>query len=151
MVLDLATRYVGPVAHNVMQVLLLSSLFACTLSFHNVISRYLFALGRTGVLPRKLGQVNPRHRAPSSASIVMSAVTLALLIIVILSGMDPVSQAYTWLLGTTVLGVVVLMALTSAAVVVYFRRTGHDRRVWNTAVAPIVALLLLSPSRWSLW
>ena len=32
-----------------------TSLFAALLSFHNAVSRYTFALGREGVLPRRSG------------------------------------------------------------------------------------------------
>ena len=33
-----------------MRALLLSSIFACLLAFHNTITRYLYALGREGLL-----------------------------------------------------------------------------------------------------
>ena len=39
----------GTAAGDVVQILLITSLFAAVLSFHNVLGRYFFSLGNTGV------------------------------------------------------------------------------------------------------
>ena len=44
-----------------MEGLLLASLFACGLSFHDTLNRYLFAAGREGLLWRGLGRTHPDH------------------------------------------------------------------------------------------
>ncbi len=44
---DTATRYIGVVGADVITVLYFTSLFACILAFHNVASRYVFALSQT--------------------------------------------------------------------------------------------------------
>jgi len=63
---DLAARYVGPVAADAMRILLVTSVLAGVLSFHNVITRYQFTLGNAGVLPDGLGRSangrGERHR-----------------------------------------------------------------------------------------
>src|SRR5882757_3880212 len=141
MVLDLAARYVAPIAHDIMQILLVSSTLACVLSFHNVITRYQFTLGGAGVLPRSLGQASLKHRAPSRSSLVVTIVSLVLIGAVALSRVDPVLQAYTWLSGAATLGIVGLMALTCLAVVVFFRRTYHERGAWETIIAPGLGLV----------
>jgi amino acid transporter len=41
-------------------------------------------------------------------------------------------------------GIVVLMTLTSAAVIIYFRRTRLDTRPWNTVIAPSLGFLGLA-------
>jgi len=140
LVIDLAATYVSPVVADVMQVLLVTSVFACVLSFHNVITRYEGALAQKGVLPRWLGQINLRHNAPSRASLVLSAVTLVVTLLLIVAGPDPIAL-YTWLSGAATLGIVALMALTSTAVIVYFRRSRTDSRPWQTVIAPTGALI----------
>lgn len=141
MVFDLATRYAGTTVHDIMQLLVVTSVFAVVLSFHNVITRYQFALGSKGVLPSALGRVSVKYGAPSRSSIVLTAISGVLLAAVAVSGIDPITQAYTWLSGAATLGIVLLMALTNLAVIVFFRRRDLDKRWWNTVVAPTLAII----------
>lgn len=69
--LDTAGAYAGAVTQNLMQVLLITSFFACVLSFHNIVARYRFALARIGSLPAVLATVHPAtgaRRCPRSCS-----------------------------------------------------------------------------------
>lgn len=142
LVLELASSYAGPVLFDAMQLLLVTSLFACILSFHNVVTRYTFSLARTGVLPARLSAVSARHGAPSSASLAVSVVSAAVMLVIVVVGIDPVSESYTWLSGAATLGLVSLMTLTSVAVIVFFRRSAlTDKRLWHTLIAPGVAAL----------
>ncbi|MGV8880675.1 MAG: APC family permease [Rhodoglobus sp.] len=144
MVIELAATYVSPILADVMQVLLVTSFVACVISFHNVIARYLFTLGGFGVLPRALGITSAKYRAPSRASAVVSIVSVAILLATVVIGMDPVSQIYTWFSGAATLGIVVLLALTCVSVIVFFRRSRTlQRGIWQTAVAPGLALIAL--------
>ena len=53
---------------NIANVLLITSVFAALLWFHNTVARYLFALGRERVLPAVLGTGRaPGPAAPSPA------------------------------------------------------------------------------------
>ncbi|MFH8237671.1 APC family permease [Streptomyces sp. NPDC018321] len=144
LVLTLARSYVGSVWADVMQVLLTASQFACVLAFHNVVTRYQFALSRSGALPAPLGVVHPRHSAPSSSSVVASAVASVTTLVVVALDLDPIGDLYTWFSGAATLGVVLLMAATSLAVIGYFRRAGDQQSVWRTSVAPAVAFLGLA-------
>ncbi|MFG3107144.1 APC family permease [Streptomyces tendae] len=144
LVLTLARSYVGSVWADVMQVLLITSQFACVLALHNVVTRYQFALSRSGALPALLGVVHPRHRAPSSSSVVASAVASVTTLVVVALDLDPIGDLYTWFSGAATLGVVLLMAATSLAVIGYFRRAGDQQSVWRTSVAPAVAFLGLA-------
>jgi amino acid transporter len=149
LVLGLAQTFVSPVMQDVMQVLLLTSTFACILTFHNVLTRYVFTMGAKGILPSAVGMVNARHRAPSRASATVSVVIGVLLVAVWAAGLDPVTEIYTWLSGAATLGVIVLMALTSLAVLVFFRKRAEARtRMWSTTVAPAVALACLAVVTW---
>lgn len=135
----LATRYVSQAAHDVMQVLLVTSFFACVLTAHNVVARYLFALGRQGALPASLGSAHPAHRSPHVASLLTSGVIGALVGATAIAGLDPVVEIYAWFGGAGTLGLIVLLALTSAAIVVHFRRAGKAT-AWTGTVAPALSL-----------
>jgi amino acid transporter len=141
---DLATTYVSSVAHDAIQVLLATSFFACVLTAHNVVSRYMFTLGRQGALPAKFGVVHPVHRSPHVASLVTSAVVALVLTVLALFQLDPVVEIYAWLGGAGTLGLIVLLTLTSIAVVVHFRRAPHLASLWKGSVAPGIAFLSLA-------
>jgi len=135
-VVTTAAEYVGTAAADVMLVLFVTSLFAAILSFHNVLSRYVFSLGNTGVLPLACGRSHARHASPHVASLVTTAVGGLLMAVCAVAGLDPVLEIFTWLAGIASVGIVVLMLLACVAVVVFFRRTGLDRRPWHSLVAP---------------
>ncbi len=116
-----------------------TSLFAALLSFHNAVARYFFALGRESVLPSSLSRV-ARSGAPAVASIVQSSIALIVVGLFAVLDKDPVLTLFTWLTNLGALGVVLLMAITSFAVVAYFRdRPESKASPWSTAWAPIIA------------
>src|SRR6266536_586747 len=49
-----ADRYLGNAGSELVNVLLLTSFFACVLSFHNVIARYQHAMANAGLMPRRV-------------------------------------------------------------------------------------------------
>ncbi|WP_434174975.1 APC family permease [Brachybacterium conglomeratum] len=115
-VVALAGDVVAPIMRDVTQVLVVTSMFACMLGFHNIVSRYLFTLGRRGVLPSALGQVHPVHRAPSLASLSVTGITAVIVLVSALAQLDPVVEIYTWYSGLGAIGVIAMMALTALAV-----------------------------------
>jgi amino acid transporter len=117
-----------------------TSLFAALLSFHNAVSRYAFALGREKVLPRVFGRVHPRTGAPYIASLTQTTLALAVVAIFAIAGADPVLKLFTWLTNLGALGVLLLMAATSFAVVGYFRRNPEPGlSAWASTWAPTIA------------
>lgn len=144
MLTDTATRYLGSVAGDLVQIFLITSLFAALLSFHNVLARYIFSLGNTRALPERCGRSHIRHDSPHIASVVQTVSALVLIVVSVLAHLDPVAQVFTWFVGAASVGIVVLMTLTSAAVVVYFRRTRFDTRLWHTVIAPALGFIGLA-------
>lgn len=140
---DLFLRYTGVVIHDITNVLLVTSTFACALTFHNVLTRYQYTLGSLKVLSPRLAEVHPRFRAPSFSSLVVTVITGLLVLAMTITGLDPINEIYTWFSGAATLGLLTLMALTSVAVVVFFRRRG-DGHVASTVIAPIIAALSLA-------
>ena len=114
MLTDTATRYVGKVGGDLVQIFLITSLFAALLSFHNVLSRYIFSLGNTRALPERCGRSHTRHDSPHIASVVQTVSALVLVVASVLCRLDPVTQVFTWFVGAASVGIVVLMTLTSA-------------------------------------
>ncbi len=143
-VVTTAQNYLGTASADVLQVLFVTSLFAAVLSFHNVLSRYVFSLGNAGVLPGMCGRSHTRHASPHVASLVTTAVGGLLMAACAIAGLDPVLEVFTWLAGIASVGIVVLMLLTCLAVIVFFRRTGLDRRPWQTGIAPALGFVGLA-------
>ncbi|TCP49930.1 amino acid/polyamine/organocation transporter (APC superfamily) [Tamaricihabitans halophyticus] len=149
LMLNTAQRYLGAVAGDVMQVLLITSLIACVLSFHNVIARYQFALARRATLPAVLGSVHPRHSSPATSSLVQSATAAVLVAVFAMLGLDPLTEIFSAMAGVATLGIVLLMLLTSlAAVVFFFRNKIAGASVWSSRVAPVAAVLVLLVALW---
>jgi amino acid transporter len=144
MITETAKKYVGAVAGDLVQILLISSLFAALLAFHNVLSRYIFSLGNGSALPASCGRAHAKHSSPYVASVVQTVSALVLVVVSALAGLDPVSQVFAWFVGLSSVGIIALMTLTSVAVLVYFRRHSVDRRPWNTLVAPALGLVGLA-------
>jgi amino acid transporter len=123
--------------------LFLTSIFAALLSFHNGVARYLFALGRERVLPTVLSRVGTRSGGPVAGSLTQSALAVVVVGLFALLGADPVLQLFTWLSGMAAVGIVLLMAGTSAAVVGYFRTRPGGGTLWQRAIAPTLATIAL--------
>jgi amino acid transporter len=126
----------GQVAGHIMEALLVASLFACCLSFHNTLNRYLFAAGREGLLWRGLGRTHRRHHSPLYAGAVQTAVMLVSVALFALAGSDPYAVVFAWMGTFSSLGILILQLLVSIAVVAFFWRKSHGMSVWRRLVAP---------------
>ncbi len=89
MLLDTTDDTLGRVGRDIVNVLLLTSLFACVLSFHNVIARYQFVLAGRGLLPRRLGAVHSTHNSPAFSSVVQTVTAAVIVLLLALFGVDP--------------------------------------------------------------
>jgi amino acid transporter len=78
--------------------------------------------------------------APYVASAVQSCTTTLIVGLFAIFGADPFLNLFAWLVGLGTLGVLVLQAAASAAVIVFFRRTRVDTRPWQTVIAPLLGL-----------
>jgi amino acid transporter len=138
------TTYVGGWATDLMRVLIVTSLFAALLAFHNAITRYTYALASEGALPRRLGRIHPVHKSPYIAGYAQTA--LAALVVAGFAAFhaDPYLQLLLWVNTPGVIGIVVLQALTAFAVWRFFRRTDHTESAARTLVAPLAAGILLT-------
>lgn len=136
MFVDTAQAVAGKVIADITSVLIVTSAFAACLSLHNVVARYQFSLANSGVLPRALGRVHAVHGSPAVASHVTTIWTLLAILGAAILSLDPIVEVAAWAGGIAGVGVVILMALTCIAVIVFFRRNRVDTRLWRTLVAP---------------
>ncbi|GAA3758045.1 APC family permease [Microbacterium kribbense] len=135
-----AQTYVGTWAEVTMNILMVTSLFAVLLAFHNAIARYLFSLGREHVVSERFGRSHTKYGSPHFGSLTQTVSALIIIAIFALAGLDPVAAVFAWMSGLATLGLIALMALTSAGVIVFFRRSRLDTRPWNTVIAPALGL-----------
>ena len=137
---SLSTSFVGSWLTEVFAVIVLTSLFAATLAFQNSASRYLFSMGRAGVLPKALDKVNGRQ-APIVATSVVSVLALVLVGVSIFYVWDPILNLFYWFGAVAVIAIVLTEILVSISVIAYFRRTKENTRVWNTLIAPVLSII----------
>jgi amino acid transporter len=138
-----AEEYVGGWLAIVMSWLVLSSLFAGLLAFQNSAARYFFSMARAGVLPRRLDHVNAKN-APAYGAVATSAISLLVIVIFAATGLDPILNMFFWSSAVAVLSIVLVEILVSVAVIAFFRRNNDDKRLWNTLIAPAMAIVGLT-------
>jgi len=147
MVFGAGSKFVGTWLADSMHILIITSAFAATLAFHNAATRYMYALGREGLLPRALGRVDRRTGSPNLAVLVQSGIGLVVVIVGALADVDPYSVTFLWPNGAGVLGVMAMQALAALAVYGFFRRDRRGLSLFRVVIAPLAAcagLLLLT-------
>lgn len=132
----------GGWAGTAADVLLVTSLFAGVLAFHNMITRYFHAMAGSSLFPAVLERTN-RHQAPAVASLAQSVVAAAVVAPFALLGLNPVATLFSWFSGLAVATLVVLYILTSVAVIAYFRRHRVEPNRWTTFGAPALSVVLM--------
>ncbi len=141
---EISQTYVGSAVTRVMSLLFATSVFAALLAFHNAVARYLYALGREGLVPEVMGRTHRVHLSPHIGSVSQTALAVVVVIIFAATKQDPVLALFTWLTQLGTLAILYLMALASLAVLVFFARHPHlDANPWRTKVAPVVGFLAL--------
>ncbi|MFF1396377.1 APC family permease [Streptomyces sp. NPDC058287] len=138
------TTFVGGWAADLMHVLIVTSVLASLLAFHNAINRYGLALAEEGVLPKVFGTVHAKHRSPYLAGVAQTVLGAAVVLAFWAAGADPYAQLLLWVNTPGMIGLMALQLLAAIAVPFYFRRITHEEGVLRTVVAPIAATVLLS-------
>ncbi|RKR91342.1 amino acid/polyamine/organocation transporter (APC superfamily) [Micromonospora pisi] len=145
LVADVLARHGGATLAVVAQALLATAVLAALLGGHNAVTRQLYGLGFERVLPGRLGRVGVRRGAPVAASLVQTGLALAVLVGFAAAGRDPVTELFTWLTAMGAVGVLLLLTLTSVAVLNFFNhRPEVVEARWRRLVAPTLATMGLS-------
>ncbi|MFJ8895528.1 APC family permease [Leifsonia sp. NPDC102414] len=137
-----AGHYLGPWAELTMYLLVITSVYASQLAFHNAINRYTFSLARDGALPRILHRTN-RAGSPWMSGLLQTAIALVVIVFFAAIGGDPYLQLLLWVNSPGVLGVIALQIITCVAVVVFFARNRSLPRKWYVIPSAVVAGLAM--------
>ena len=136
-------QFLGGTAVNIMDLLIVTSIFAAVLAFHNTIARYLYALGRQGQLWSALGKTHPERQSPHVACAVQAVSAAVIVVAFAIAGAPPYTGLYVWATGIGAICIILLQAVASVAVFAYFRKSTVDNRPWHTLVAPALSVLAL--------
>ncbi|WP_336880324.1 APC family permease [Rhodococcus globerulus] len=137
-------HYVGGWASTLMELLIITSILASLLAFHNAITRYVFALSRERVLPQFLGKLHPVYKSPYVASAVQSLLAMVVIVVFVVVGADPYLELLLWVNSPGIVGIVVLQVMAAAAVIAFFWNDRRGHSAWRVLVAPVSALLMLT-------
>ncbi len=132
---EIAGRYVGGPIPAIAGILLVSSLFAAVSAFHNYIARYSYVAGREGLLPAAFGRTHGLHQSPHVGSVAQTVTALIVVGVFAWLGLDPVLNLFTWVSQLGTVGVLAMMAITSAAIIAFFRSG-------EASASPLAALIL---------
>lgn len=143
-----AAQYVGTPLSDGLQVLIITSYLACIIAFHNACARYMFSMGRAGILPRSLSRTHPRSGAPYVASGTLSVIMFATLAVAFLLDLEPFLELGTWLYAAGIIGLVAAQALCAIAVVVFFLRDRRGHGLLRVLIAPLVGGIGLIVGLW---
>ncbi|OPG79400.1 amino acid permease, partial [Pseudomonas ogarae] len=133
----MSDHFVGPHLTQVIRVLFMVSIYAGLLAFHNAAARYFYAIGRDGLLPSRLGTTHRVHQSPHMGSALQSLISAVVVLIFAAMDADPILQLFAWLSNLATLCVILLMALTSAAVWVFAQRHPELKLgIWRGRIFP---------------
>jgi amino acid transporter len=148
---NLTESRLGGTFTDVLHILFVTGMFAAMLSFHNVVARYAFAMGREGLLPAAFGRTTGTNGAPGTGSLLQTAVSVVIVIAFAVADDKPtgdptvpVLHLFTWGGNIGALGVILLMAAASFSVVVFFARRGAaGAQAWRLVTSAIAGIALL--------
>ncbi|MFD1714745.1 APC family permease [Amnibacterium flavum] len=126
-VLAIADRYAGPWASTVLVLLVLVSILASCLAFHNMLNRYAAKLAGDRLLPRAFATITKRG-APRVGGLTQGALAVVVIAVSLVLNLDPYLQTYILVSTPGVVGMLVTMTLTALAALVFFIRTSEVAR-----------------------
>ncbi len=129
----------GPTAGIVLNALLITSLFACALSFHNTINRYFFAIGREGLAWTGFAKTHDAHQSPYVAGMIQTLIVFVLIAFFALAGQDPYAVVFAWMGAFASIGILVLQIMVSLAVIGFFRPNNRGVGLWHRLIAPVIS------------
>jgi amino acid transporter len=160
------TKFAALWVTQLMQWLILTSSFACALSFHNTNSRYLYVIGRERIFHHRLGRTHERWQSPHVANALTTAIVAGLLgLFLIIWYASPSAQAFAnftnapyyelfgWFAIVATFSVLVNQTLSSLATILHFRRPefAHERNLWTTEIVPVLSIGAMGAVLWLLW
>jgi len=160
------TKFAAKWVTDVMEWLIMTSSFACGLSFFNTTNRYLYVIGREKILSRHLGKTHPRWKSPYIANVTTLGVCLVLmgLFFALWYGsksfqhfapfnVAPYYELFGFYAIIATFTVLVNQTICSLACITYFRKPENRDgwNLWTTGIVPAVSILAMGAVLWLLW
>ncbi|WP_462418971.1 APC family permease [Kytococcus sp. Marseille-QA3725] len=139
---ELGATYIGRWFAILISVVAFLVALASLLSSTAAAARLLFALARDGFGPAALARAGVRTGVPTTATVTVVGLTLALVFLLALLGGGSV-EVYYWYATIATLCMVVAYGMTSVGVLRHTFRPGSPIRRWE-AVAPVLGLVYLA-------
>ncbi len=162
--ITLAGTFVGSWLGSALVVFVLTSNFASSFAMHQAMVRYLYALGRDGLVPRLFGRTHSRWHSPFLATIAQSGFTFVIILLLGLVMQHTNSDgsliyalgiadgrywqqtsgivSFGWLASIVTMCLILVYLLTNLAAPV-FAHSRHELRLFPHIVAPVLSSLLL--------
>ncbi|QRM57089.1 APC family permease [Sinorhizobium sp. BG8] len=141
--LKICSELLGTGASTLMNILVLTSMFAAILAFHNSITRYLFSMGREQLLWNGLARTHGTHQSPYIAGRVQSIAALICMGAFAAFGQDPYLIIYSWMAALSTIGMIAVQVLACLAVIGFFWKNPRDTNLWQRLLAPAASALCL--------
>ncbi|MHB8599578.1 MAG: APC family permease [Ktedonobacteraceae bacterium] len=162
--ITLAGTFVGSWLGSALVVFVLTSNFASSFAMHQAMVRYLYALGRDGLVPSVFGRTHTRWHSPYLATFAQSGFTLLVIVmlglviqhtnnngsVVYAVGIADGHQwqqtsgivSFGWLASIVTMCIILVYILTNIAAPFFARRL-HELRLFPHVIAPALSSLLL--------
>ncbi|QDK97514.1 APC family permease [Acinetobacter tandoii] len=136
-------KFTGSTALQIKFALVGTSLIAALVSINNVVSRYIYGLGKDNVLPEIFGKVHDKHESPYIASFIVQIILVALTLPFLLTD-KPIDVIFANMAGLGTAGIIALMALVSLSIIVWFRKNSDVKEhPIKTLIMPFISLLVM--------
>jgi amino acid transporter len=135
----------GVAGRFILLIAFLNSSIACSNGCATALTRTMWAMGRTGTLPRTLSVSHTKWKSPTHAIYLMVAIS-AVICAVLGTSLGAVG-AYTWIGTAQGIGILPIYALVALACPVYFLRYRRDSfRVGRHLIIPVLGVIAVVPA-----
>ena len=127
----------------IFELLIVTGSFACQSAFFNTACRYVFSMGREGVLPSAFGKTHPKHKSTHVAGVVCGIfvfVYVGAFFLYDSTALGALTKLGTWspLLGVS--AILAIQSVVSIAILLYFARI-KELHWLKTVICPILAFV----------
>jgi amino acid transporter len=128
----------GVLAVMAASLLLLTSMTAAMISFHQTVARYVYVLTRERLLPARFGRIRRGSGVPVGGSLVHSGLSLSVIGVWVLLRLDPM-VLFLQFAALAAVGIMTLMAVCCLATLGFYRKGGGgNENAWTRIGAPLL-------------
>ncbi len=141
-ILSVANIYFGKWIFVAINLLLITSLFAASQSFHNNLARYFYSMGKNRIYWTKLAILHPTKSTPHISSIGVAVSMIIIFAVLVFIGADPFLHVFTWGSAIATMSILLLQVFVCIAVINFFKeRQEISEPDWKVVYMPTLAVL----------